>query len=235
MSLQNYTSQDLSTRTAIAACAIACKASTLAKKWRYGSIEHCEQTKLNIVTEQLNIIRSFKIIRLPSTTKLTVKSDGGTDTDTTITIGSVTISNVFRYTIDNNTTATKIAEAINDKTSTPNYTATADESVVYITSDTNSYAGNGLATAQSGGDVVISGEFTTGGQDGVTADDNIITETQLEYMFNNIAKFTGCCYAPLGYGYEDPPETDCYIPLEYNTLVHVTYNAGPDIHLNKKC
>ena len=235
MSLQNYTSYDLAVRTAVAACAIACKASTLAKKWRYGSIEHCEQTKLNIVTEQLNIIRSFKIIGLPSTTKLTVKSDGGTDTDTTITIGSVTVSDAFRYTTDNNTTAIEIAKAINNKTSSPNYTAVSSGSVVTITSDSNGYSGNGLTTAQSGGDVIISGEFTTGGQDGVTSNDNIITETQLEYMFNNIAKFTGCCYAPLGYGYEDPAQPGCYIPLEYNTLVPVAENDGPDIHLNKKC
>lgn len=235
MSLQNYTSTDLSVRTAVAACAIACTAATLAKKWRHGSLEHCEQTKLNIVVEQINIIRTFKIIGLPSSTRIIVKADGGTNADTTITIGSVTISNAFRYTTDNITTASKIADAINNKTSAPNYTATTTGTVVNVTSSENGYSGNKLATVQSGGDVTVLGEFTTGGQDGVVSNDNIITETQLEYMFNNIAKFTGCCYAPLGYGYEDPSSGVCHIPLQYNAGPNVLLNAGPAVNLNKTC
>lgn len=234
MALQHYNSNDLATRTAVAACAIACKAVILAKKLRQGSTEYCDMKAFEVAVHQFNCIRcGFSVLELPASTKITVTADGGTNVDTTITINGVTVSNAFRYDTDNTTTAQAIADAINNYTSSPDYTATVLNNVVTVTAVTKGGAINQAAVALVGGDVTASAEFMNGGQDGVDAADNILTEEQVEHMFNNIAEFTGCCYAPLGYGYESTPTPKLGVPLALNAGGYVLLNTGNPVRLNK--
>jgi hypothetical protein len=235
MKLQHYTSQDLEVRTAVAACAIGCTAAKLSKKLRYGSLTYCEQKNLEIAVNQMNCIRTFEVLALPAYGTITVTGDGGTDVPSKILVNGVIVSTEFLYSTDNNTTAAQIASAINSLDSSPNYTATSVQNVVTITAVDKGASQNNLTITQDGGDVNVSTTFMTSGQDGVEPEDNNITEYELEAMFNNISEFTGCCYAPLGYGYE--PESDpnrLGIILKLNTGIDVTLNAGPEVRLNKK-
>jgi len=234
MALQHYNSNDLYIRTAIAACAIGCQAAILAKKWRQGSITFCEQKQLEIATSQLSIIRcGFSVLILPSTTTITVTADGATSVASYITIDGVTVSDMFLYDIDNETTAIAIANAINNFTLLPDYTAVVSGDVVTVTAVTSGATINGATVAVVGGDVVAATEFMNGGQDGVLPEENNLTETQVEFMFNNIATFTGCCYAPLGYGYEDAEDTTALgTPLLLNTGIPLALNTGDPLRLN---
>ncbi len=202
MALQHYNFNDLYVRTAIAACAIGCQAAILAKKWRQGSISYCEQKQLEIAISQLELIRcGFSILELPGKSNVTVTADGLTGTPSHITINGVIVSDTFLYDTDNTTTASAIADAVNSLTSVPNYTAVSAGSKVTITAVDNGATINGTTVAIVGGDVTASTEFMNGGQDGVAATKNNFTEEQVEFMFNNISEFTGCCYAPLGHTY----------------------------------
>lgn len=203
MVLQNYNSNDLLVRTSVAANAIAIIGASFAKRLRHGHVKYSEQKSFELVVSQLNAIRrGFEVLELPASSKLTVTGDGGTNVLTTVTVNSVTISNGFLYTTDSATTASIIAEAINSFTSTPNYTAIVLDNEVIITAVTKGATINNTVVALVGGDVTADVEFMNGGQDGVDETDNILTESEITHMFNNIAKFTGCKYAPLGYGYK---------------------------------
>ena len=203
MILQNYNSNDLLVRTSVAADAISKAGASFAKRLRYGHVTYSEQKSFELVASQLNAIRrGFKVLALPAFSKLIVTGDGGTNVSTTVTVNSITISNSFLYSTDNITTASNIAEAINSFTSTPNYTAIVLNDEVIIQAVTKGSAINNTVIALVGGDVTADVEFMNGGQDGVNEADNILTESEVTHMFNNIAKFTGCKYAPLGYKYE---------------------------------
>lgn len=233
---QNYNPNDLLTRTAVAACALACKATKLGKKIRQGSAKYCELKNFEIAVAQLNCIRhKFDVLLLPATSTITVSADGGTDTNTTLLVNGVTISDPFLYDTDNETTASGIADAINNLTSTPDYTATSNGATVTIIAVTKGAGTNGYAVASSGGDVTMSLPHMTGGQEGNEEEDNALTEAEVEHMFNNIAEVTGCCYAPLGYGYESSSSTICRVNLTLNTGGLVDLNAGGNVQLNKKC
>lgn len=202
MVLQNYNSNDLLVRTSVAANAISKIGASFAKRLRQGHVTYSEQKSFELVVSQLNAIRrGFEVLELPASSKLTVTGDGGTNVLTTVTVNSVTISNGFLYTTDSATTASIIAEAINSFTSTPNYTAIVLDNEVIITAVTKGATINNTVVALVGGDVTADAEFMNGGQNGVDETDNILTESEITHMFNNIAKFTGCKYAPLGYGY----------------------------------
>ena len=235
MALQHYNSNDLAVRTAVAACAIGCKAASAAKKWRQGSITFCEQKGLEISVAQLNVIRSgFSILLLPATSTVTVLGDGATSTPSTISVNGVVISDTFLYDTDNNTTAIAIAAAINSLTSVPDYTATVAGAIVTITAVTAGATINTTAVTTTGGDVTIAATFMTGGQDGVLAADNVLTEAEVEHMFNNIAEYTGCCYASLGYGYEAAQSTvKLGVPVQLNTGNNLLLNTGNPVRLNK--
>lgn len=219
MELQHYNPNDLLVRTAIAACSIGCTASSLATKWRRGSISHCDQKNLEIAVNQLNSIRSgFRALALPATTTITVLGDGATGTPSHVTINGVVVSDTFTYSTDNTTTATAIADAINNLVSAQDYTAYTIGDRVMVTAVDSGAAINSSAVAVIGGDVLVAAQFMTGGQNGVLASENILTEAQIERMFNNISKFTGCCYAPLGYGYESSPTSGFTIGYASNAL-----------------
>jgi hypothetical protein len=235
MELQHYNSQDLEVRTAIASCSIACTAAGLAKKWRYGSLTTCEEKQLEIVVAQLNYLRcGFTILLLPATTTITVLSDGATDVASHVTIDGVTVSDTFLYGVDNNSTADSIADAINNYTTLPDYTATVKGDIVTVTAVLGGSAINTTAVAIVGGDVVAATQFMNGGQNGVLEEDNVLTETEVEYIFNNIAKFTGCCYAPLGYGYESAQGDSLGITIRLNTGADLLLNTGDPVRLNKQ-
>lgn len=225
MALQDYTPADLNSRTAVAMCGIGCLAANMAKKSRYGSITFCEQKQLEMVVAQFQCIRTWNVVALPGEAVIKVTTDGGTDTDTTILVNGVTISNPYLYTVDDETTAKEIADAINSFTSTPDYTAIATGDSVTITSVIKGSLTNGHQVTTVGGDVIIKAEAFNGGQNGVEAEDNHLTQEQVEHMFNNIAQATGCCYAPLGYGYETPKDPAQAKPS-------FTWNSGLDIELN---
>jgi len=233
MTPQHYNSQDLEVRTAVAACAIGCLGSNLAKASRYGSLGYCDMKNFEIAVEQMNIIRTFELIELPSSSTITILADGATDVASTITVNSVTISDAVLFTTDATETATLIAAAINNLSSTPDFTATSTGARVTITSVLKDSSSNGDAVAIVGGDFTASLPFMNGGQTGVDAVDNIITEDQLEHMFNNIAELTGCCYAPLGYAYEVAPSTaKVRIPFTWNVGSDIDLNAGGPLELN---
>lgn len=236
MALQHYNPNDLLVRTAVAACALGCLGAKMAKKWRGGSITTCESKNFQIAIAQMNCIRMFSVLELPAKSKLIVKADGGTDVASTISINSIVISDPILFTTDVSTTAGLIADAINNFTSTPDYTATSNGAEVVITAVTKGASTNGYNVIIVGGDFTASTPYMTGGQDGVSAEDNAVTEAQLESMFNNISSLTGCCYAPLGYGYESISTNVCRVALTLNTGADVELNNSPDIcELNKLC
>jgi len=234
MELQHYNANDLLVRTAVAACAIACKASSIAKKTRYGSATHCDQVGLQLVVEQLNCIRhKFELYALPASSKVTILADGGTNTASTILINGVIISSPVLFTTDTATTARLVADAINSITSTPDYTATVNNSTITITAVTKGDSSNGFAVTIVGGDFTAIRPHLTGGQDGVDEDDAIITEEELEAVFSNISTYTGCCYAPLGYGYESPVEVIERLELILNSGNNIELNSGDILVLNQ--
>mgnify|MGYP003652447812 CR=1 FL=1 len=171
MTPQHYNANDLLVRTAVAACAIGCLGSSIAKSSRRGSLKYCEAKNFQVAVEQMNIIRTFVLIELPST----------------IAVGGVTISDAVLFTTDATTTAVLVASAINNFSSTPDFTATSTGPRVTITSVLKNSSSNGDAVTIVGGDFTAALPFMTGGQTGVDAKENIITEDQLEHMFNNIA------------------------------------------------
>jgi hypothetical protein len=225
MAIQIYTADDITVRTAVAACALACKASEMATKLRFGSNSAEEQKKLEVCIAQLNCVRNYQAVETTATGIINVTADGGTDADTTITINGVTATGSFRYTTDDDTTAGVIATAFAAITSTPNYTAVASGSNVIITPDTAGSTPNGYQVLAVGGDVTITAEYLHGGQDGVSSTSNHITEVQLDHIFNNIAKFTGCCYAPLGTKYKPAPS-------EGKSLESITFTDGSSLELS---
>lgn len=234
MELQHYNANDLLVRTAVAACAIACKASNLAKKTRYGSATHCDQVGLQLVTMQLQAVRcKFQIYELAAKSSITILADGGTNVASTIVINGVTISSPVLFTTDTATTAGLVADAINSLTSTPDYTATVNNSTVTITAVTTGAGPNAFAVSIVGGDFTAILPHLTGGQDGVNEDDAIITEAEAEAIFNNISSFTGCCYAPLGYGYESASEGIEYLELALNSGNNIGLNSGDVLGLNQ--
>ena len=203
MVLQNYNSNDLLVRTSIAANAISQLGAKIAKKLRFGSATYSEQLSFQLVVNQLNAIRrGFKTLELSAWSKLTVTGDGNTGVGTVVKVNSLTISDSFLYSENNSNTASIIAEAINNYTSSPNYIAIVLDDEVLIQAVAKGSAINNTAVTLVGGDVIADAEFMNGGQNGVDETDNILTEYEVEQMFNNIAKFTGCKYAPLGYGYK---------------------------------
>ena len=216
-----YTQAYLSSKLDIAVEALACKAASLAKKWRYGSIGKIEQKQLEVCLAQLSCIKTFGILERNSTGLLIVTADGGTNVDSTILVNGVTISNAFRYTTDNSTTAALIADAINNNVSTPEYTAKSFGSNIEITATIAGVLPNGLAVTQAGGDVTVALEYLHSGQDGVTS--NNMTEAELDFMFDNIAEFTGCCYMGA------MNNVGALSPAQGIILVS---NAGPSIQLN---
>jgi len=203
MVLQNYNSNDLLVRTSVAANAISQLGAMLAKKLRFGSATYSEQLSFQLVVNQLNAIRrGYKVLGLKAWSKLIVTGDGNTGVGTVVKVNNVTISNSFLYSENNSTTAAIIGEAINNYTSSPNYMALVLDDEVLIHAVTEGSGINNTAVTLVGGDVIADAEFMNNGQDGVEETDNILTETEVTDMFNNIAKFTGCKYAPLGYKYE---------------------------------
>jgi len=218
--LPYYTQAYLDSKLTVAIKALSCKAASLAAQWRFGSINMIDQKKLEICYAQVECAKTFSILEKSATAISRVTADGATDVDSTILVNSVTISDSFLYGTTAATTATAIAAAINSLTSVPDYTATSLGTEITITAVTEGSTPNGLAITESGGDVTIVSEYFHSGQDGVTA--NNITEDELDFIFDNIASFTGCCYMST---------LNASLPITAPNII-VTLNSGPSMQLN---
>ena len=228
-----YNQNDIDVRTAVAAHGIACKASAIAKRARLGSSDALEEKKLQMCVAQLDWIRHYKILAASSHSTINITADGGTDVSSHLVVDSVQISETFLFTTDAATTAQVIADAINNYTSTPEYTAVVRGTAVDIITTTKDSSKNGLAVTQVGGDVTFTAEYFNGGQDGVEASDNYLTEDQLSCLFDNIAEFTGCCYAPIGYNYKTESNIAPQgVIMTLNSGTSLLYNTTVPIQLN---
>lgn len=228
-----YNQNDIDVRTAVAAWGLACKASEIAKRARFGSPNALEEKKLQMCIAQLDWIRHYKILSNAASAIINITADGATDVASHLLVDGVQISNTFLYTTDGSTTAQLIADAVNDYTSTPEYTAVARGTNVEITTVTKDSSKNGLAVTQSGGDVTFTSEYFHGGQNGVEAEDNYLSEDKLSCLFDNIAEFTKCGYAPVGYKYvTESTTTPDGVILTLNDGSSLLYNTTIPIQLN---
>lgn len=228
-----YSQNDIDVRTAIAAHGLACKASEIAKRARFGSSDTLEEKKLQMCIAQLDWIRNYKILAQSAHATINVTGGGVPGINSYFVVDSVQISDTFLFTTDAATTAQVIADAINNYTSTPEYTAVVRGTAVDIITTVKDSSKNGLAVTQVGGDVTFTAEYFNGGQDGVEASDNYLTEDQLSCLYDNIAEFTGCGYAPIGYNYKTQTNiTPNGVIMTLNNGTTLIYNTGVDIQLN---
>lgn len=228
-----YTKDDLDVRIGVAAFGLASKASKIAKRARFGSSDPLEDKKLQICLAQLDWARTYQILSSAAEATINITGDGGTDTDTYLTVDGVQISNTFTYTTDNATTASLIADAVNDYASTPEYVAVVRGTYVEIKTVIKDSSKNGLPVLAVGGDITFTSEYFNKGKDGVEPEDNFITEAELTCMFDNIAEFTGCCYAPLGYNYKTETfATPEGVTLTLSSGAALLYNTSVPIRLN---
>mgnify|MGYP003144539766 CR=1 FL=1 len=207
MNLPIYNTNDLLVRKAIAASGIVKKAVGLSKHSKAGSVDINEQKALEMAIAQFEIIKNYKILATSSIGIITPLGNSGIDISTTIVMngagGTIIASSPFIISSNNLTTATNIVNAINGLESGPNFTAVLVGEEVHIMSvdKSSTYNGYSISYNTSVPEVTYSAVSLYGGQDGVEEEDNNITETTLEALFNNIFNITGCGYAPIGTKY----------------------------------
>ena len=198
-----YTSNDLKVRRAVAASGIVRLAADLAKQARRGTLDLCKQRKLEMAVCQFQCLLNY--------TQLATKAKGyfkpltsTSDLTTSLSVNGVVISDPFVFTNDKETTANNIVKAIESFTSNPEYTAKViNGKDVEITASIAGKSSNGYSMSISPTSPTTTFSFVHlyDGQDGVNPEDNILTEAQVEKIFNNISEITGCGYAPLGTNY----------------------------------
>jgi len=201
MNLPIYNTDDLNVRKAVAASGIVKKAVGLAKHSKAGSVNIKEQKALEMAVLQFEIIKDYKILATSAIGIITPLGNSGADTTTTILINGSVASDPFVVSSNNLTTATNIVNAINNLDN--EYTAVLVGNEVHITSTIkgSSYNNYRVEYNLTVPGVTFSAIDLFGGQDGIEEEDNNITETTLEALFNNIFNITGCGYAPLGTKY----------------------------------
>ena len=199
-----YNSNDLLVRKAVAASGIVKLAVQLSKQAKRGSVDKCNQKKLEMIIAQFKCIECYGALATSAKAIFKPLGNSGADETTTLTINSVVVSNAFVISNDNNATALRIVNAINAYTSSPNYTATLVGNEVHITSVTKGSIPNGYAVDYTSvtGSVTRSIVNFYGGQAGVATTANCLSEDEMHKIFDNIADVTGCGYAPVGYKYE---------------------------------
>ena len=198
-----YNSNDLLVRKAVAASGIVKLAVQLSKQARRGSLDHCLQKKLEMIISQFQCIECYGALAVKAFGIFKPGGNSGADETSTLTVNSVVISDSFTIDNDNAATATRAALAINNLTSTPNYTAVVVGSEVVITADDAGTTPNGYTITYTSVTGAVSESYIgfANGQEGLATGVNCLTEDQMHTIFNNKADVTECGYEPAGYKY----------------------------------
>jgi len=198
-----YTKEDLFVRKAVAGKGISIFAGKIAVNTSRGSVDINKQKALELAIAQFECIKCYKAIQTQARAIFRPTNTALRDRLNTLSINGIIVSLEFMITSNNLDTARNIVNAINDFDSTPNYSAELIGNEVHIKANQYGSIVNTYNIVYTNMDVETL--FTTTGffcgQDGIKKEDNILSEAQLEQIFNNISQITGCGYAPLGTKY----------------------------------
>ena len=199
-----YNSNDLIVRKAIAISGLTSYGGKLADKARAGATVVKEQKLFEMGMAQIKCIMPYKALATTSKGIFKPLDNIGIPILDTLLINGIEASNPFEFSNSNLDTAANLTEAINSYISIPDYKASLIGKEVVIESinkgkDSNGYS---MELALSPIELIFSAIDFNGGQDGVSEEDNNLTEPELNEVFNNISHITGVGYAPLGTNYK---------------------------------